>query len=333
MAPSDRRRTATATTADAGLRLDKMLATALTGLSRARLQALIAEGRVSLAGRTILEASYRVKPGQTFAVFIPQPAPAEPAGQAMDLAIVHEDDDVIVIDKPAGLVVHPAPGNPDRTLVNALIAHCGPALTGIGGVRRPGIVHRLDKETSGLLVAAKTAEAHAALAEQFAAHSVGRAYRAVVWGVPAPADGEIVGNIGRDPHHRKRMAIVHRGGKEALTYYTVVRTLGPAQMSGRAQRGPLASIVDCHLATGRTHQIRVHMAARGHPLIGDRVYGGKRQLPGPQTPAKVAVSEFGHQALHARRLAFDHPRDRRRLAFESPLPKDISELIDTFELF
>ena len=332
MAPPSRR-TVNATVTDVGERLDKVLARALDGLSRARLQALIADGRVSQAGATILEPSYRVKPGQTFAVFLPDPTPAKPVGQAMDLAIIYEDADVIVLDKPAGLVVHPAPGNPDRTLVNALIAHCGPGLTGIGGVRRPGIVHRLDKQTSGLLVAAKTAEAHAALSAQFAARSVGRAYQAVVWGVPVPRRGEITGNIGRDPHNRKRMAIVGRGGKKALTHYAVVRTLGPASPSRQASQEPLASLVDCRLATGRTHQIRVHMTARGHPLIGDRLYGRKHRLSGPQTPAKTAISDFGRQALHARLLAFDHPRDRRRLEFESALPNDIERLIGTFELF
>jgi 23S rRNA pseudouridine1911/1915/1917 synthase len=241
----------------------------------------------------------------------------------MNLDILYEDEVLIVVNKPAGLVVHPAAGNPDRTLVNALIAHCGDSLRGIGGVRRPGIVHRLDKDTSGIMVVAKTETAQASLSAQFAERSIGRVYRAVVWGLPSPAEGEIVGNIGRSPHNRKKMAVVARGGKPAMTRYKVVR--------GLARGG--AALVDCTLLTGRTHQIRVHMTHAGHPLIGDPIYGrGSRQrlaaLPGH---ARQAVAAFPRQALHAGSLSFNHPITQERLTFTSNLPRDIRDLIDSLE--
>src|SRR4029077_5636052 len=247
---------------DAGERLDRFLARRLSGLSRSRLKQLIETGRVSESGATLSDPSQKVKAGQVFQLDLPPVAPATPLGQAMDLAIVYEDEDLIVIDKPAGMVVHPAPGNPDKTLVNALIAHCGESLSGIGGERRPGIVHRLGKDTSGLLVAAKNDAAHHALAADFAARRIDRHYLAVVWGMPSPREGEISGPIGRHPVDRKRMAVVRRGGKPALTHYRVVAALGLS-----------ASLVECRLATGRTHQIRVHLASIGHPLLGDPVYG------------------------------------------------------------
>jgi 23S rRNA pseudouridine1911/1915/1917 synthase len=308
--------------AEAGERLDRVLAARLDRLSRSRLKSLIEEGRVRLAGATIEEPSYRVKPGQTFAIIIPEIVPALPAAQSLPLDILYEDSDVIVLMKPPGMAVHPGPGTPDRTLVNALIAHCGDSLSGIGGVRRPGIVHRLDKDTSGLLVAAKTDLAHQGLAADFARHDIERAYLAVVWGIPSPRSGEIEGAIGRHPTNRKKMAIVTRGGKPALTRYKVVRPLG---------RG--ASLVECRLATGRTHQIRVHLTALGHPVIGDPVYG--RPTPARLallSPAQQQVARaMGRQALHAYRLGFRHPRSGEQLVWESDLPADIENLIESLE--
>jgi len=212
--------------ADAGARLDAFLARAIPDLSRSRLKRLIAAGRVRAGGGAISDPAAKVKAGQNFAILVPESVEARPAAQRIPLAVIHEDAALIVIDKPAGLVVHPAPGNPERTLVNALIAHCGASLSGIGGVRRPGIVHRLDKDTSGLMVVAKTDAAHAALAAQFAARTVERAYRALVWGVPHPAQGTIEGNIGRSPRNRKKMALVRRGGRPALTRYRVLARYG-----------------------------------------------------------------------------------------------------------
>ncbi len=303
-------------------RIDSVLAALVPELSRSRIKALIAQGLVSADGATITEAAYRVKPGQDLAVTVPPAAPAKPQGQAMALNIVHEDAALIVIDKPAGLVVHPAPGNPDRTLVNALIAHCGESLQGIGGVRRPGIVHRLDKDTSGLMVAAKTDAAHAALVAQFVARSVARAYHAVATGVPVPAAGEIEGNIGRSPRNRKKMAVLERGGRPAVTRYRVLRPLGSA-----------ASLVECRLLTGRTHQIRVHLAHIGHGVIGDRLYGRSRlgaitRLgPGPAE----AIGELTGHALHAVLLGFRHPSSAKQMRFESSVPSDIKRLICELE--
>jgi 23S rRNA pseudouridine1911/1915/1917 synthase len=306
-----------------GNRLDKVLALGLPDLSRSRLQALIAEGRVAVDGATIAEASLRVKPGWRVTIDLPAPEPATPTAQAMDLVVAYEDQDLIVIDKPAGLVVHPAPGNPDTTLVNALLAHCSGTLSGIGGVRRPGIVHRLDKDTSGLIVVAKNDLAHHGLAVQFAAHTVSRAYVAMVWGVPSPKEGNIEGNIGRSSSNRKKMAVVNSGGKTALTRYSVTRSFAG-----------IAAQVECRLATGRTHQIRVHMATKGYPLIGDQTYGRtagvarlKRHLP----QGAQVIAEFPRQALHAYLLGFSHPRTGERIMLQSNLPNDLNELITTLE--
>ncbi|HUN53404.1 MAG TPA: RluA family pseudouridine synthase [Candidatus Sulfotelmatobacter sp.] len=309
----------TARAADAGERLDRFLAGGLPGsLSRARLKLLIESGHVAAAGQTITEPSHRVKPGQAYRLSLPPAADPTPRGQAIALQIVYEDADLIVIDKPAGMVVHPAPGNPDATLVNALIAHCGASLSGIGGVRRPGIVHRIDKDTSGLLVAAKHDAAHAGLARLFAAHTIERGYRALIWGAPAPIEGVIEGNIGRDPNERKRMAVVGGGGKPALTRYRLERRLGG-----------LASLLDCRLATGRTHQVRVHLAHIGHPLIGDPLYGRRRgsRLNALPEAAREQVAALRRQALHAWLLGFRHPVSGRALRFESPLPDDMRDLI------
>ncbi|MBV9062319.1 MAG: RluA family pseudouridine synthase, partial [Alphaproteobacteria bacterium] len=237
----------------AGERLDRFLAAALPELSRSRLQALLASGAVTRAGQTIGDGNTRVKPGEIYDVRVPEPAPALPQAQDIPLTVVHEDADLIVIDKPAGLVVHPAAGNPDGTLVNALIAHCGGSLAGVGGVARPGIVHRLDKDTSGLIVAAKNDRAMASLAKQFAAHTIERAYHAVAWGSPRAGEGVIEGDIGRNPFDRKRMAVVRNQGKPARTRYRMLERYGG---EGRA----FASLIECRLETGRTHQIRVHLA-------------------------------------------------------------------------
>ncbi len=305
----------------AGDRLDKVLAAALTDLSRSRLRALLDQGCVRCADKTITDPAHRVKPGQVFEVLIPDPVPALPEAQALPLTIVYEDDEVLVLDKPPGLVVHPAPGNRDGTLVNALLAHCGPSLAGIGGVCRPGIVHRLDKDTSGLLVVAKTDRAHAGLSAQFGDRTISRTYAALVWGLPNPGEGTISGNIGRSPADRKKMAVV-AGGKSAVTHYRVVRGFGA-----------VAALVDCRLETGRTHQIRVHLTSIGYPLVGDPVYGRSR-MPGrgrgTPLPAEVQarLSGFGRQALHARRLEFRHPGSGERLVFEADMPDDMKQLIE-----
>jgi len=308
---------------EAGTRLDKWLAIHLPELSRSRIKALIESGHVHSGKTTITDPSHRVKPGLEVVVAPPPDAPAEPLAQDIALDVVHEDEDLIVINKPAGMVVHPAPGNPDETLVNALLAHCGESLAGIGGVRRPGIVHRLDKDTSGVMVAAKTDIAHRSLSAQFAAHTLNRAYLALVWGLPNPRQGEIEGNIGRNPSDRKKMAVVKGGGKPALTRYRVVKTYA----------GGAVSLVECRLATGRTHQIRVHLTALGHPLVGDPVYGRVRsnRLSGLSSEARERLSNFPRQALHAYLLGFTHPTKGCELAFERSMPADINELIRFLE--
>ena len=309
----------------AGGRLDRVLAGAL-GLSRTRVKRLIESGSVSQGGgaaATIEEPSHKVKPGQTFAVILPEPADPAPRGEPIPLAVLYEDDDLIVIDKQAGLVVHPAPGNPGGTLVNALIAHCGAGLSGIGGVRRPGIVHRLDKATSGVMVAAKNDASHRALAAQFKARSVARAYTAFAWGAPARAAGEIAGNIGRSTRNRKKMAVLASGGRPALTRWRVAR-----RFAGAACR------LECRLATGRTHQIRVHLAARGWPVIGDSGYGGglnaaRRRALGEDGAAALAA--LGRHALHAHELGFRHPSGSGDLLFRSDLPSELKLLENTLE--
>jgi 23S rRNA pseudouridine1911/1915/1917 synthase len=302
--------------AAAGQRLDRALQARLPDLSRSRLKQLILSGYVSDNGNVIRDPARKVREGQTFVVILPEPEDATPRAQAIPLNICFEDAHLIVIDKPAGLVVHPAPGNPDGTLVNALIAHCGESLAGIGGVRRPGIVHRLDKDTSGLIVAAKTELAHRALSRDFAARRISRAYAAIVYGVPLPAVGEIAGNIGRSMSNRKKMAVVSEGrGKPAVTRYRVERVFGDA-----------AALLECRLLTGRTHQIRVHLAHRGHPLVGDPVYGGRA---GRGRSGRVGI--FPRQALHARHLGFTHPGTGDPLSFDSSLPDDMAELLSNLE--
>jgi 23S rRNA pseudouridine1911/1915/1917 synthase len=311
-------------------RLDKALVAAFPDVSRARFQALIAEGAVSVEGATVTEARHKVKPGDQLRVVLPDAAPALPQAEEMALSIVYEDKDLIVIDKPAGLVVHPGAGNETGTLVNALIAHCGDSLSGIGGVRRPGIVHRLDKDTSGLLVVAKNDKAHHGLSEQFAAHGrdgrLERSYLAIVWGVPERRQGTIAAAIDRSTANRQKMA-VSRGAnaREAVTHYELLETLG---------QPPVASLIRCVLETGRTHQIRVHMAHMGHPLLGDGVYGAGFRTSAKKLSAasKDALNTLNRQALHATSLGFEHPRTGQPMHFDSPAPEDFGKLLASLRL-
>jgi 23S rRNA pseudouridine1911/1915/1917 synthase len=301
-----------------GQRVDRFLADAIGTLSRSRVKTLIERGLARRNGRVITEPAEPVQPGATYRLDVPPPQCATPQPQHIAFTALYEDRDLIVLDKPAGLVVHPAPGNEDGTLVNAILAHCGHQLTGVGGERRPGIVHRLDKETSGLMVVAKTQLANDRLTAAFAARDLDRAYLALVWGLPEPPAGEIQGNIGRDPRDRKRMAVLPRGGKPALTRYRMLRAWHMA-----------VALEECRLATGRTHQIRVHLASRGNPVIGDPLYLRRvpavaRALP---EPTRRKLLDFPRQALHAARLGFAHPRTGEALAFASEPPPDMSELI------
>jgi 23S rRNA pseudouridine1911/1915/1917 synthase len=292
-------------------RLDKALADA-SGLSRERVKALLAERRITISGAPVSQPSLKLAAGTPFAITVPQAAAAAAEAQDIPLQVVFEDEYLIVIDKPAGLVVHPAAGNLDGTLVNALLHHCRGQLSGIGGVARPGIVHRIDKDTSGLLVVAKTDQAHEGLAQQFAAHSILRSYRAVVSGVPRQMAGRIEGAIGRSNTNRKKMALVEEGrGKHAITHFKVLEPLKSA------------ALVECRLETGRTHQVRVHMSSIGHPLLGDPVYG---RTPSSLRPLLDGL-EFRRQALHAAELGFVHPVNRETVQFFSAIPADMTALI------
>ena len=307
----------------AGDRADRYLAEAFAVASRARMKSLIEERRVTRNGTLITQPSERVIAGAEYALTLPPPVAAQPIPQDIAFPILFEDDDLIVLDKPAGLVVHPAPGNEEGTLVNALLAHCGDNLPGIGGEKRPGIVHRLDKDTSGVMVVAKTEHALTALSAAFAARDLDRAYLALCWGLPQPGAGEIEGAIGRDPRDRKRMAMVARGGKEALTRY---RTLSARHLA--------VSLLECRLATGRTHQIRVHLAAKAHPIVGDPVYlrripAGAKNLP---HDLKTRLLDFPRQALHAHRLGFTHPRTGAELSFTTPPPADMQALLRALDM-
>lgn len=310
-----------------GARLDRLLAGAIPSLSRSRIQALIRDGHVSGPAGTIGEPGLRVKPGEVYTVDVPPAAPATPAAEAIPLSVVYEDRHLIVIDKPAGLVVHPAAGHDGGTLVNALLAHCGDSLSGIGGVKRPGIVHRLDKETSGLIVVAKTDQAHAGLAEQFASHGADgrmqRAYLALVWGHPTRPAGHIDARIGRAGDQRTRMAVVRgEAGRHAVTHFQTVESFADAKGA------PLAALLRLELETGRTHQIRVHLAHIGHPVMGDPVYGtGFKSSASKLTPeAASALEGLNRQALHAAVLGFEHPATGKAMLFESPLPADFTAL-------
>jgi 23S rRNA pseudouridine1911/1915/1917 synthase len=308
-------------------RLDRVLAVRLAQLSRSRLKALILAGSVSLKSVPVRDPAYHVSAGDTITIDVPEAVAAEPAGEDIALDIVYEDDDIIVIDKPKGLVVHPAAGHETGTLVNALIAHCGASLSGIGGVRRPGIVHRLDKDTTGLMVAAKNDRAHKSLTEQFADHgrtgAMRRGYMAFVWDLPNRQRGTVDAPIDRHPYAREKMA-VRESGREAVTHWEIQEAF-----QGRDGK-PVAALLACQLETGRTHQIRVHLAHIDHPLLGDSVYGPhfktKASHLGPQSQA--ALADLGRQALHAYLLTLEHPRTGAILEWISDLPEDLIHLRD-----
>jgi 23S rRNA pseudouridine1911/1915/1917 synthase len=303
-------------------RLDRVLAVRSPDLSRSRLKALILAGHITLGGRAVRDPAHQVSTGETITIDVPPAVPAEPEGENIPLHIIYEDDDIIVLDKPKGLVVHPAAGHESGTLVNALIAHCGSSLSGIGGVKRPGIVHRLDKDTTGLMVAAKNDRAHASLTKQFADHgrtgALRRGYMAFAWGAPTRHRGSVDAPIDRHPHAREKMA-VREGGRDAITHWEVAESF-----NGRDGK-PVASLLACQLETGRTHQIRVHLAHIGHPLLGDDVYGSgfktKAKQLGPA--AQSALASLGRQALHAYLLVIEHPRTGEILHWESALPEDL----------
>jgi 23S rRNA pseudouridine1911/1915/1917 synthase len=305
-----------------GERVDRFLADAIGTISRSRVKSLIEGGQARRDGILVEGPAEAVRVGATYTLTLPPPTPARPVAQGIPLTILYEDDALIVLDKQAGLVVHPAPGNEDGTLVNALLAHCGETLPGIGGERRPGIVHRLDKDTSGVMVVAKTQSAMTALTAMFAARDLDRAYVALAWGLPSPLAGEIEGAIGRDPRDRKRMSVRGVGGKQALTRYATLRSWHGG-----------VSLLECRLATGRTHQIRVHLASRGHPVVGDPLY--LRRIPASARlvaePARSRLLDFPRQALHAARLGFRHPVSGADLSFETPPPNDFNALITSLD--
>src|SRR3954452_22005041 len=325
MEPDIRREEVTISAADAGGRLDRLMAASISDLSRSRLKALILAGEVTIGGRTIRDPGHRVNAGDVILVAVPPAEPAVPQGEPIALEVVYEDDQIIVIKKPKGLVVHPGAGNWSGTLVNALIAHCGASLSGIGGVIRPGIVHRLDKDTTGLMVVAKTDRAHRALAAQFADHGrsgpLRRGYLALVWGAPDRPKGTIDQPIDRHSHARDKMS-VRAGGREAVTHWEVLKRY-PAP-DGEV----VASLLACRLETGRTHQIRVHLAHVGHPLLGDDVYGpGFKTKASRLAPAAAeALQSLGRQALHAYLLAIEHPKTRESVESRSELPADLARL-------
>ena len=302
----------------AGQRVDRFLAASFPALSRARIQALIAAGAARRGDAVFTDAAAPVRAGERYTLAPPPAAAARPAAQAIAFPVLFEDEDLLVLDKPAGLVVHPAPGNRDGTLVNALLAHCGDDFAGIGDEKRPGIVHRLDKDTSGVMVVAKTAWMMARLGEIFATRRLERTYLALAWGLPSPAAGSIEGAIGRDPRDRKRMAVRASGGKPALTHYRLRESWFGA-----------VSLLECRLATGRTHQIRVHLSANGHPLIGDPLYLRRVPAAAKAVPAAIRARllDFPRQALHAAELGFIHPRSGAKLAFSAPPPADFQALL------
>jgi 23S rRNA pseudouridine1911/1915/1917 synthase len=299
--------------AHAGWRLDRALAATVPTLSRERLKNLIRSGAVETAGGALRDPAIKVRGDERFMLVVPEPEPAYNEAQDIPLRVVFEDEHLLVVDKPAGLVVHPAAGNRDGTLVNALLHHCGGSLSGIGGVARPGIVHRIDKDTSGLLVVAKTDVAHEGLAKQFAAHSIERRYLAIVSGVPKVSEGTIDEPLARSTANRKKIAIVKGSrGKRAVTHWRRIAVLKDA------------ALVECRLETGRTHQVRVHMASTGHPLVGDPVYGRSEKTHGKL----LNELQFHRQALHAAELGFTHPVTKHRLSFASAMPSDMQELFE-----
>ena len=312
---------------EAGQRLDKFLAGRLPEFSRSRLQALVEQGCIRESGKAVESVSAKVKTGQRYEITVPEVAPSHIEAQDIALDIVYEDEHLLVINKPAGLTVHPAPGHPDMTLVNALLAHCGESLSGIGGVARPGIVHRIDKDTSGLLVVAKHDTAHQHLSAQLADRSLGRTYSALVWGVPAEAKGSIIALIGRSPSNRQKQAILKTGGREATTHYKTLDTFHTK-----------FALVECNLETGRTHQIRVHKQHINHPIVGDPLYGqstesrlksGAYKMLGDE--ARKVLMAFKRQALHARELHLIHPASGKEMSFTCALPDDMTQLIATLK--
>ena len=305
-----------------GLRIDKFLTTCFPELSRSQLQKLIKNGNVSCDDDIIPDVSFKVRENDSYQLYLPPPADAEPQPENIPLNVVYEDEDVIVVDKPAGMTVHPAPGAPNGTLVNALLYHCGNSLSGVGGVKRPGIVHRIDRFTSGLLVVAKNDAAHQSLSAQFFDHSIERTYFALVYGVPNPLNGTIDKNIARSSFDRKKMAVVASAGKHAVTHYQTTEVFKN-----------IASLVQCNLETGRTHQIRVHMASIGCNLIGDQVYekAKKTLIKAISEEDKKFINSFPRQALHAATLGFVHPRTGQLMHFSSPFPEDFLALLNVLK--
>jgi len=319
---------------EAGGRLDRVLAARIPALSRSRLKALILDGQVAIAGRTILDPSADVKSGDVVNVNLPPPEEAVPRGEAIPLDIIYEDDQLIVINKPKDLVVHPSAGHASGTLVNALIAHCGDSLSGIGGVKRPGIVHRLDKDTTGLMVVAKNDRAHRHLSKQFAdklESGLQRGYLAVVWGAPDRIKGTIDAPLDRSPINREKQA-VREGGRDAITHWEMRERYDAPE--GKDAGKPIASLLACMLETGRTHQIRVHLAYIGHPIMGDETYatGFKTKSTRLSPPARAALDALGRQALHAAVLGFEHPVTGEMLRFEAPLPPDMARLVEALRV-
>lgn len=300
-----------------GSRVDRFLSLCFPDISRSQIQKLINMGNVVCDDITVSDNSYKIKEGESFVLTVPEAVDAVPVAQNLDLPIIYQDEDIVVVNKPAGMVVHPAPGAPDKTMVNALLYHCKD-LSGIGGVKRPGIVHRIDKETSGILVVAKNDNAHKFLCEQFAEHSIERTYFAVVYGLLIPSKGCIEGDIGRCPYDRKKMAVVAKGGKKAITHYDVVENY----------KG-LACLVKCNLETGRTHQIRVHLSKQGNNLIGDKLYVKAKKINDKSIEKNIKdfINHFPRQALHAQSLGFVHPRTKEKMFFETPLPDDMMQLL------
>lgn len=321
-----------------GTRLDRFLSEALAreglALSRSRLKTLIEGGHVTIDGVAVRDPAVKAKLGQSVALDAPAAIAATPSPESIPLSIVFEDEHLVILDKQAGLVVHPAAGHADGTLVNALLAHCGDSLSGVGGVRRPGIVHRLDKDTTGLMVVAKTDGAHRGLSELFQDHgrSLGllREYKALVWGAPERPSGVVDAPLGRHPHAREKRAVVRSGGRAAITHWRTESTfVGTCDRAGEA-RPPIAALVQCRLETGRTHQIRVHLASLGHPVMGDSLYaaGFRTKAERLAPAARAALEALNRQALHAAVLGFPHPITGVDLAFESPLPPDMAALVD-----
>lgn len=315
----------TADETDSGIRLDKFIASNQKNMSRNRVQSLITSGNVRCNGHVVLDRSYHVKESDEVEITTPPAADTKMRATEIPLNIVYEDDDLIVIDKQAGLTTHPGAGNHSDTLANALLAHCGDTLSGVGGEKRPGIVHRLDKDTSGLMVVAKNDKAHNDLATQIKERSLKRVYNAVVWGVPTPPVGKITANIGRSSRDRKKMTALKSGGREATTHYKVLEVFGKN----------FASLVECRLETGRTHQIRVHFNHKGHSLIGDQTYGGKGSRQSGSMPKQLIdiIDNFNRQALHSIYISFTHPRSKKQLEFTSnlfkPATEDISKLVES----